>query len=130
MTIALFKWYLKMNSEVQTGDTFQGKSTKSSFITAFLYAVSTKRNYVWIRIRKNRIIRPYGRSLKFGEIFLKIKIIVYKKIDCENCGKALENLKIQDKHIVEELLSIIVNSCGVGGVCCQTQLATASLASF
>ena len=63
MTIALFKWYLKMNSEVQTGDTFQGKSTKSSFITAFLYAVSTKRNYVWIRIRENRIIRPYGRSL-------------------------------------------------------------------
>ena len=56
-------------------------------------------------------------SDKFGEIFLKFKIIVYKKIDCENCGKALENLKIQEKHIVEELLSIIVNSCGVGGVC-------------
>ena len=39
-------------------------------------------------------------SDKFGEIFLKFKIIVYKKIDCENCGKALENLKIQEKHIV------------------------------
>ena len=38
----------------------------------------------------------------FGKIFLKLKIIVYKKIDCENCGKALENLKIHEKHIVEE----------------------------
>ena len=41
-------------------------------------------------------------SDKFGKIFIKFKIIVYKKIDCENCGKALENLKIQEKHIVEE----------------------------
>ena len=32
----------------------------------------------------------------------QIKKIVYWKINCEDCGKAFENLEIQEKHIKEE----------------------------
>ena len=74
MTIAFLKWYLKMNSEVQTAihisfqvsfkaSEFKSKYTKSNFCTSPLNAVSMNRNSVRIHIWNNQIKRPYGQSL-------------------------------------------------------------------
>ena len=44
---------------------YQSKYTKSNFCMSLLFAVFTNRSYVTICVRKNWIIRPYGRSLSY-----------------------------------------------------------------
>ena len=41
--------------------------------------------------------------IKIKKVHLKLrKVSVNRKINCEDCGKAFENLEIQEKHIIEE----------------------------
>ena len=40
--------------------------------------------------------------IKMKKVHLQIEKIVYRKFNCEDCGKAFENLEIEEKRFIEE----------------------------